>query len=350
MIEEREDRPDLGPPHCTPPEGALDVELPNAAFGQGVWAIAPDCSKAVLYANVENTGIPGAQQAHWLLDVASGELTLLTGEVRSCGGCDGVFGGAWSPSGRYLMHAETYSGPGGSRIFLTDVETGETRLLADEPTTGQRLNQAGNAPSWAPGEDTVLLPAASGGSVIESVPSGDTRAFPELAWPARFDASGNYVYSGADDLTVIADAASGDILETWDGVPAVRTWEGVGTKPETVIATPDGPAAILTDSRPGYIGIVVRHPALPGDVAAFEDAARGAVWSRDGERVALARRRPTVPGQPPDDWEVAVLDVRTGGLAVLATLDAGLGPVPPKIIWNEAGTRLLVQWPGPSGI
>jgi len=230
---------------------------------------------------------------------------------------------------------------------MPDVETGETRLLGDEPTTGFRINQAGVNPSWAPDEDAVLLPAPSGGSVIEAVPSGETRAFPELGWPARFDRSGRYVYSVVEGVTRIAEAATGEVLERWDGVPAVRWWEGAGTTPETVIDTPDGPAAILAGPAAEYVGIVVHHPALLGGVAGLDDAARGAVWSPDGERVAFADRGET---ERAGEWVISVFDVRSGELRDLASADAGRYPVPPRITWNDAGTHLLVEWPGPSGI
>jgi Tol biopolymer transport system component len=70
------------------------------------------------------------------------------------------------------------------------------------------------------------------------------------------------------------------------------------------------------------------------------------VWSPDGTQIALAVR---ADASPDVTWRIEVLDIATGGLRALAALPASEG-APPKITWNEAGTHIVVQWPGPSGV
>ncbi len=61
-----------------------------------------------------------------------------------------------------------------------------------------------------------------------------------------------------------------------------------------------------------------------------------------GDRVAFAR---STGGER---WEIGIFDIVTGTERVLA--DDARGGLPPFLRRNEAGTHLLVVWPGPEGI
>ncbi len=68
-----------------------------------------------------------AVRSMWVLDLASGERKKLQDGLRDCGGCDSRVAPAWSRSGRYVIYSEFYSGQGGSRVYLSNLETGDTR-------------------------------------------------------------------------------------------------------------------------------------------------------------------------------------------------------------------------------
>ncbi|MEZ4503746.1 MAG: hypothetical protein R3C39_14070 [Dehalococcoidia bacterium] len=353
IIEEQEGRPTLRPSlECADLPTRDEIELPPPAEQPQIWGVSPDCTTMLIEADLASPDAPGTPRGHWLFDVATGNLTLLTDQARTCGGCDGIFGAAWSPSGRYLLHAESYSAPDGGRVWLSDTTTGDTRLLTDTATAGSATNAAGNAPAWLPAEtvDAVLYPAPAteGGSMIETLAANEVRRLPDLEWPAHFEASGRYVYAVSEDRTstVIAEVDTGTTVAEWPGVPATRWWEGFGSEPETIIATPEGPAAILTPSDRDTVGLTIHHSPLPGGELTLPNAARGATWSPDGTRIALATRGDT---SPEATWTIGLLDTTTGARTELVTLPL-YQDFPPKLTWNEAGTHLLVLWPSPVGL
>src|SRR5690606_16470728 len=117
---------------------------------------------------------------------------LLTDQLRHCGGCDARAGPAWSPSGWYVIVAETGGGEDGAVVYLADTELGEATVLA----RGSNVNEAGRQPQWSPVEDALIAPGEDGSTQLMR-PAEGTTARIDVPWPARFDETGTYVYSYA---------------------------------------------------------------------------------------------------------------------------------------------------------
>lgn len=149
-----------------------------------------------------------------------------------CGGCDGGFGPAWSPSGRYITYAET---GGAGRVFLTDASSRTTRVL----THGNGLSVR---PEWSPVRDEIVFPS-DGGTMLVDPTSGAERDL-ALAWPARWDPTGAYLYSPAWDQsdetageTTTIDVASGELVDVLSGEPS---WIPLWTGSVNVVGMADG--------------------------------------------------------------------------------------------------------------
>jgi hypothetical protein len=232
------------------------------------------------------------------------------------------------------------------RVFLHDTGPGETRVAAQgAPAGGYSVTQSGSAPGWSPVDDALVLPAANGDVVIERLPGGTRTVLPDAAWPARFTADARYVYSpslgsGSDTTTRLHDARTGELLARWPGIVSGNPF----IEQLRVVGTADGPAALLADA-PGCEGDTVHHPALPGGERCLDGF--GAVFAPDGSRVAY-----TSPGTR--GWRLIVLDVASGTDQMLADeIPAGMarsGTTRPLVTWNDAGTHLLVEWPGYRGL
>ncbi len=225
------------------------------------------------------------EYATWGENSETGERFLLVEGMNDCGGCDAVFGQRWSPSGRYVVFPETDRQVGG-RVFLTDFVTRETRQIS----VG---NQIGEAPQWSPIEDVLLLASESGSVIREDFVAGTRSELGHLEWPARFDASGAYIYSPAfsdphpekspDSLeTVVAWSDTGAAVAMLSGAsPGLNLWRYL----EPVAGRGEGFIAALEQAN-GCDGTTVYVDS--NRVGCVSDAV-GAVISPDGSKVALAR-------------------------------------------------------------
>ena len=270
------------------------------------------------------------------------ERRLVTDQLRHCGGCDGRVGSAWSPSGRYVLVTETYGGPD-SAVYLHDTETGETRKVAE----GTHVSSVGYHVRWSPVDDAFIAPGAGGATVLERLPEGQRMMLPDVEWPARFDQSGRLIYAPGGislvtevrEQTFVVEATDGVMVAEWPGAPS--SWP----LDRGVAWTAQGPAALLT-AAPGCEGTTLHHPSLatPRCLA----GASGAAFDAAVARVAFSR----IASQDASiaEWEVVVLDIATGQEHVLDGYTLGTGRQPALIHWNQAGTHLLVLWPGPDGI
>lgn len=306
------------------------AEIDGRRFEVNCGVFSPDGSRMLYGVNIDSAEVPlGRYEAH-LLDLSTGERALLTDALRHCGGCDPGAAPQWSSSGRYVTFGESYSGDD-STVYLSDTVSGDTRPIV----VGPRVNFAGVNPVWSPAEDALLLAADGGGSLIERVASGEVLDLPDLRWPARFDDTGRYVYSASLTTTVIADAATGEVVARWSGHPLHWPLE------RGITAVGDELAAVLENSSP-CSGTAVHHPQAAGGTACIEGA-RGAAFAPSRDRVAFARS--TGGEYSSTRWEIGVFEVSTAIERILAS-DAR-GQLPPFLRWNETGTHLLVVWPGP---
>lgn len=336
---------------CEQPDRALVRSVVNGVEHEVNCGIFSPDGRFMLYeVNVDSPGDPMGRYEAWTLNVESGERTLVSDQLRHCGGCDGRVGPAWSPSGRYALVGETYGGPD-STMYLHDTETRDTRAVA----TGSYVSGLGSNIRWSPTADAYIAPSDRG-SFIERLPSGERVALADLSWPARFDDTGELAYSpggqytlsedgwsaGPREETVIASARTGEVLERWTGAPELWPMErGVSWVSEAGT----GVAALL-ERVPGCEGTTVHHPSLPEGRCL--EGARGTVFSPDGARVAFGRPVPLDPSWA--RWEIVVSGVDGADESVLASYEAHPDEMPPLIRWHPEGGLILVLWPGPSGI
>ncbi len=290
-----------------------------------------------------------------------GVMSLLIGETRElqsglidCGGCDFRYGVTWSPSSRYVVYAEA---GGDQRRFLSDVTTGTTRIIGK----GAQLSQA---PVWSPRGNQLVYPPDSAGRLarLEDLDAGTSTDLP-LPWPVRFDATGRLLYSPAWDAgsesrtgsTTIFDLAAGKVIATLSGMPPDRfLWNDS----RAVAFYPGGYIAVLqrADGCDGT-AIYLQGVATAGCVAR---GAEGQV-SPDGSTVAVARvEGSTGPAYGPGfqartmtRYSITVVGSATAAGRTLVTDAISYGPNassgipygPPLILWNRAGTHILVLWP-----
>src|SRR5690606_34489143 len=124
-------------------------------------------------------------------------------------------------------------------------------------------------PVWSRGADAIIALSDEGGTRLERLGSGEAIDLTDVPWPARWDDTGAYVYSFAvpgsvppaeGETTVIADAATGEVVARWSGRP--QTWPV-----ERGVAAVDGrPAALLEQSEDCPRGTAVRMASLAGGV------------------------------------------------------------------------------------
>ncbi|MDA1010011.1 MAG: hypothetical protein O2888_00895 [Chloroflexi bacterium] len=332
-----------GSHRCTQPDQQVQLALiDEREYEVNCGLFSPNGTHMLYGVDVDGAGVPAGRYEAWMLTLDSGERTLVTDALRHCGGCGGRVGPAWSPSGRYVLVGETYSGMD-SAMYLHDVETHQTRKVAEGSYVSGMTMQV----RWSPTADSVLAPASSGVITLDHLPDRQVVEFPDIGWPARFDETGRLVYAPGGVYTVpadtvrsattIADAGTGEVLATWEGAPS--TWPI-----ERGIAwTAEGPAGLL-EQAPDCEGTLLRHPQLAEPRCL--PAAAGAAFDPAVERVAYARA--TAGQDAATRWEIVLFDIATGDERVLAT-DA-TGWQPPLIRWQPDGTHLLVLWPGPEGI
>ncbi len=357
LIEEIEGYHTGGEPQCHPIESDEPrAEIEGEEYPVHCGVFSPDGRRMLYHIDVPESDWPQGGYAAWLLELATGETTLLTDELRHCGGCDGFAGPAWSPTSRYVMFGET----GGDQVFIADAETGTARRIPAEGWGTQR----GYQPRWSPAADALLVPDSEGNTLLEFPGTGDVVSI-DLPWPARFDATGAFVYSHAiagephryGPTTSIADAATGEVTAIWYGRPPY-----VWPDERGVTAVNGEPAALLEGcnelkdecdpAEPCPGGTAIYHPDL--DEPHCLEETFGAEWSPDRTRVAAARRTTAddIPYPPPfsESWEIILYDLESGAERVLVSDIRPPRGEAPQIHWNSDGTRILVQWPRASGI
>jgi hypothetical protein len=288
----------------------------------------------------------------WVVELETDGRRLLRGGLRHCGGCDFRFGPEWSPSGRYLVVPELLDG---GFVYLSDVRSGATRNISDVP----RPTMLDQRPTWSPVDDRLLRPAGDGSTILEDLEAGTRTTLANLPWPAAWDGTGTLVYSPAwgtatnDETatTVVVAATTGEVIATLDGAPSPSRLWGVGGAP--IVPVGEGGLLAAMAVSPDCSGTIVHGPGTE-DRACLEGAV-GAQPSPDGRSVAFARRTGTAgaiegPGLFPGlaIYEIAVYDVATGETTVVA--DGAIAGQFPDIVWNDAGTHILIRWPNPFGL
>lgn len=302
------------------------------------WSLSPTGGHALYSANI------GSDQSwdQWVVDLETGERTLLQEHLRHCGGCDGRFGPVWSPAGRYVLIPELV---GDGWLYLSDVESGATRIVGQGTDITYR-------PSWSPDDDDLfLVHTEDDETALIDAATGEVTALP-LAWPASFDSSGRFVYSPSGDAledalqeTTVFDLQAGSLTH----LPGVTDWYYLRWGTPVVAGSTEGFTAVLeADGCNGSVIYATGH-----DVRCVEDASGGAP-SPDGGRVALARLIPgggvTYRGIAFPQYELILFDVATGEVEVIAE-GAYSGEdhpnlrIPPRMEWNGSGALLLVVWP-----
>jgi hypothetical protein len=295
---------------------------------------------------LEDNGIRYVLRDASVLDTQTGERRTLATDLYQCIQCDAFSAPQFSPSGRYVFYREH---GGENRVFLSDLQAATTRDL-----TTDRIDRS---PVWSPAADLLLRPSEDGNAILEDVAAGTQKQLPDVPWPADFDPTGAYIYTlTAGPDTVIADGTTGAVIATLDGStlydPLEQTEMPLGDPPistwSPVVGTGDGFVAAITGAA-GCHGTLLYLDETPG--ACIEDAGNP-VFSPDGSQVILARKSgQTGPVDAPnrqsiglDIYDVIIVDVATGDERVLA--EGALGfRTPPQVVWNAAGTHILVRWP-----
>lgn len=312
------------------PGGEATSVVGGETFPVACGPLSPDGRWMMFTRDIESANVPAGGYETWLLDIETRVEHLLTDLTRHCGGCDYRAGPAWSPSGRFLLFGETYAGPD-STVYLTDTATLDTRIVAQGPSA----NNLGEHLTWSSSEDAFARPGEGGIAVIARPALSEALPLNDVPWPARFDETGQFVYS-VRDRTTVADAATGATVALWTGT--VQLWPS----PRGMTAVDGKPAALVEDG--GCAGTTVYHPDIEGLCI---EGARGAAWSPDAAAVAFARptEQVSVVREWERDWEVVVLDIATQREQIVAS---GLRRwTVPYIVWNDAGTQLVVLWPAP---
>jgi hypothetical protein len=278
--------------------------------------------------------LPGIGPAsdRWLLDLQSGATVLLQEDVRSCTQCDASPRVEWSASGDFLVFGET---GGDARVFLIDAPAATSTILA----TGGRYRY----PEWSLTEDILARGREDGTTYVQDVRTGARRDI-AVPWPARFEPTGRYLYSVDEDThTTVAEVATGRLYARLEGITF-----SLGTP----VTQP------LVESERGLISALGPTSTCTGTQIyartqpAFCVAGGGSpVLSRDGKVVAVARKTdeigpvytPSVEALNVPRYDIAVVDTSTGRESVLFRGATGV-VFPPRMLWNEAGTHLLVWW------
>lgn len=278
----------------------------------------------------------------WAVDLNTDARVLLQDHLLHCGGCDGRFGPAWSPSGRYLFFSELVSG---GRIFLSDPARATTRVIA----AGTDLQ---HQPDWSPNADRLVYRSERGNTVLEDLDAGTMVELTEVPWPARFDSSGSYLYSPAwgdtrqtAPTTTLYDVERRMAIASLPGQtpPAgsfldFRPVSSLGGQP--YVALEGAPACSGTAV---YERTVLRH-CLAGAVSATfsPDGSRLAAWRKTGEIGPF--ESPTVSSISADVFEVIILDVSSGAINPVGGGLIG-AEYPPPVTWNSTGTYIVVISP-----
>jgi hypothetical protein len=286
----------------------------------------------------------------WLINLETDERRRRQERLLSCGGCDSRFGPAWSAGSRFLYFGES---GGEQRTFLSDVQD-EGAIVIDEGNTG-----LGSEPDWSPSSELLVYRGPNDLTILLDPTTGTLAELTEMPWPSRFDATGRFLYSpaweriGRDDnedavTTAIYDVATRSIVATLPGHPI---YQSVFTGYVPLGASSEGVVAALYGT-PNCAGTVIYEETR---AVTCVEGATGPSVSPDGRLVALTRKTGEAGlfeypgGGSVNDpvYEVVIVDVATGAERVLA--EGAVGD-PPPLIWNEAGTLLLLRWPFHYGI
>ncbi|TAJ21154.1 MAG: hypothetical protein EPO65_02005 [Dehalococcoidia bacterium] len=353
--------PMTSPPAVTPTcrTSGSGVEVAGKQFsGVACGSISPDLRWMTYMVQtgevaVGTTGYRVLQHDMWLVDLQSGATRRLQAGLVHCGGCDGRYGPRWSPSSKYVAYAEF---GGERRRFLSDVGTGTTRPIGSG-------NEIHDAPEWAPRGDLLAYSTTANGKVarLEELAAGSSRELP-IAWPVRFDASGLFLYSPAwatapksgpsTVSTSIMRVDTGKVVATLGGAPpAELLWTG-------------GSAVARYGNSEGYVAVLQQATSCAGTAiygegvpqpTCVKDGAQGQI-SPDGFRVAVARATGAAgPAHGPGfsstslpRYDIEVVNMVGGGSRTVVT--GAISFIPPLMLWNPAGTHLLIVWPQAGGL
>jgi hypothetical protein len=279
----------------------------------------------------------------WVEDTRTGARTLLASGLWQCTQCDAFSSPEWSPSGRYVTYRE-HGGDG--RVFVSDVQAGTTREIT--------VDRVDRDPQWSPAADLLIRPSLDGVTLLEDVSAGTQTALVDMPWPASFDPTGAYLYSLAlGSETAIANGTTGEPITSLAGA---AVYDALNDRQPWPFA-PDSHPVVGTAN--GFVAAVGGVASCRGTLLYVNEAplscaegAGSAVFSPDGSQVILARKTgetgrveaPTIQAIGLDIYEVLVVDMTTGDERVLAQGALGFGTAP-RVVWNAAGTHILVSWP-----
>jgi len=178
-----------------------------------------------------------------------------------------------------------------------------------------------------------------------------------LAWPARFDPTGEYIYApafgrhpseGGSASTTIVPASAYDISSQLAGVPEyLNLWRDM----TPLNGAPTQVAALAR--APGCDGITLYSGGV--EVTCIKGG-QGATLSPDGSTLAVSRVTgvtgqvsfPGGSGISLNVFEVVLVDVATGSERVVA--DRAVSSEAPLITWNAGSSHLLIVWPYSGGL
>lgn len=288
----------------------------------------------------------------WVVNVATGATTELQRGLVHCGGCDARYGPRWAPTSAYVAYAE-YGGP---RRFLSEVATGETRVIGAG-------NEVDFAPVWAPRGNFIVYSLSSSVAAPARLEDLDAERVADLrvAWPVTYDPSGDYLYSpsyGAGPKsppgsTTVLDARTLEVVAQLPGEPAQWLSWVQGTP---LLGTASNGYTAALQGAAGCDGTVI-HSTLRAEPYCVLRGTEGQV-APGGARVAVTRPDETTgPAEGPGFHasqmvlhSIVVVDVATGAERVLLKDVPGWDYGSPLVVWNEAGTLLLVLSPRTIGL
>ena len=160
--------------------------------------------------------------------------------------------------------------------------------------------------------------------------------------------------------TAIADGTTGEPIARLQGA---AVYDELTERQRSPFAPGFDPTHPVVGTGDGFVAAVGGAGSCRGTLLYVNEApfscaegAGSAVFSPDGSQVILARKTgetgrvdaPTIQAIGLDIYEVLVVDMTTGDERVLAQGALGFGTAP-RVVWNAAGTHLLVSWPNNDG-
>ncbi len=317
------------------------IQPPSQGPEQTRWLL-----ERVAAGEIERDGAIYSLSDMWGEDTQTGERTLLASGLWQCTACDAFSAPGWSPSGRYVFYREH---GGENRVFLSDLQAASTRDIT--------VDTLDRVPRWSPSTDMLLRPSEDGTTILEDVVAGTQKELPDVPWPASFDPSGAYVYSilgGAE--TIVASGSNGEVIvrlkgsATYDALlERQRPFPGTGRDAAQPVVGANGSFVAAVGGVADCDGTLLYVGEQPQTCVL---GAGNPVISPDGSQVILARKSgetgpvdaPTIQAISLDIFDIIVVVVATGEERILAQ-GALEGSLPPQVVWNAAGTHVLVRWP-----